>query len=258
MTNRYPVVVEACEPRDSIAWLRLGRGRIAARIWPGVKAGQKTTIWIPPQDVVLCEGHPGRTSARNVLPGHVRSVRNVPEGVHVTVDVGFPLTAVVTRRAARELELSRGRPLFALVKAAAVAPAWELTSRIRVSLVGRKGLLEPGQIDFLNAIDRTGSLSAAARELGITFRTAWGWARSLNEVWGSSLVARAPGGRGAGGTILTAEGRAAVRFAAKLERSHARASILRDLSTSAGRPGTGKTKARARALNARSRARGQF
>jgi molybdate transport system regulatory protein len=220
MTNRFHVVVEACERRDSIAWLRLARARIAARIWPGVKPGQRTTIWIPPQDVVLCESHPGRTSARNVLPGHVRSVRNVPEGVHVTVGVGFPLTAVVTRRAVRDLDLRRGRPIFALVKAAAVAPAWETAARIRVSLVGAAGLLEPAHIDFLNAIDQAGSLSAAARELGIAFRTAWARARSLNRLWGSPLVARARGGRGGGGTVLTPEGKAAVRLASRVERSH--------------------------------------
>ena len=220
MTNRFPVAVEACEPRDSIAWLRLGRVRIAARLWPGAKPGQKITVWIPPHDVVLCEGHPGRTSARNVLPGHVRSLRNVPEGTHVTLDVGFPLTALVTRRAVRELELRKGRALFALVKAAAVAPAWELTAKIRVSLVGTKGILAPEQIDFLNTIDRTGSLSAAARELGITFRTAWGWARTLNKAWGDSLVARAPGGRGGGGTVLTPEGKAAVQYALRVEKAH--------------------------------------
>jgi molybdate transport repressor ModE-like protein/molybdopterin-binding protein len=221
MTNRFQVLVEACEPRDSIAWLRLGRGRIAARLWPGARAGEKTTVWISPQDVVLCEGHPGRTSARNVLPGHVCSVRNVPDGALVTIGVGFALTALVTRSAVRDLGLRKGLPLFALVKAAAVTPVWELTAKIRVSLVGRRGLLEPDQIDFLNAIDRTGSLSAAARELGITFRTAWGWARSLNKIWGSRLVARAPGGRGGGGTVLTPEGKAAVQFASTVERLHA-------------------------------------
>jgi len=220
MTNRFPVVVDACEPRDSIAWLRLGRARIAARLWLGAKAGQKTTIWIPPQDVVLCESHPGRTSARNVLPGHVRSVRNVPEGMHVTADVGFLLTAVVTRRAVRDLDLRRGRPIFALVKATAVAPVWELTTKIRVSLVGTRGLLEPEQIDFLNAVDQTGSISAAARDLGITFRTAWAWAQSLNAIWGRPLVTRARGGRGGGGTVLTREGKAAVRFALKVERAY--------------------------------------
>jgi molybdate transport system regulatory protein len=201
MTNRFEVVVEACEPQGSIAWLRLGRGRIAARLWPGARAGQEATIWIPPQDVVLCEGHPGRTSARNVLPGHVRALRNVPEGTYVTVDVGFPLTA--------------------LVKATAVAPNWELTTRIRVSLVGKQGLLAPGHIDFLNAIDRSGSLSAVARELEITFRAAWSRARSLNRIWGRPLVARAPGGPGGGGTVLTPEGKAAVQLAARVEREHA-------------------------------------
>ena len=105
MMNRLEVVVEAASPRDSHAWLKLRKGRIAARLWPGIKVGQKVTISIPPDDVVLCESHPGRTSARNVLPGHVRSVRRTPMGALVSLDVGFPLVALVTESAVTHLGL---------------------------------------------------------------------------------------------------------------------------------------------------------
>jgi molybdate transport repressor ModE-like protein len=138
----------------------------------------------------------------------------------VTVEVGFPLTALVTRGAAAELELVKGRAIFALVKASAVAPAWELTAKVRVSLVGRQGLVCAGA-DRLPERHRSDGLAfGAARELRDHFRTALGWARTLNKLWGNSLVARAPGGRGGGGTILTPEGKAAVRFASRVEKTY--------------------------------------
>src|SRR5690242_14503802 len=95
--NRYDVTVLSCDPRDSHAWLALGRLRLAARRWEDIRRGQKVTIRIRPEDILLCEGHPGRVSARNVLPGHVKSLGYVPGGARVGLDVGFPLSAVVTR-----------------------------------------------------------------------------------------------------------------------------------------------------------------
>src|SRR5947207_11572793 len=117
MINRFIATVESCHSGDSHAWLKLNRGRIAARLWPGIKAGRKVTIRIRPEDVLLSAGHPGRISARNVLPGHVQSVKRVPEGAYVTLDAGFLLTALVTRAALEQLAVKRGTALFAIIKA---------------------------------------------------------------------------------------------------------------------------------------------
>src|SRR5258706_2041967 len=136
--NHFDVTVEACEPRDSHAWLALGRTKRAARKWDGIKRGQKIGIHIRPEDVLLCEGQPGRVSARNVVPGHVKAVRFVPGGVRVDLDVGFPLSAVVTRAAAKELRIRRGTALYAIVKAVVVMPEVEVAAKFRVSLVGSK------------------------------------------------------------------------------------------------------------------------
>ena len=171
--NHFSVTVDSCDPRDSHAWLSLGRTKIAARRWDGIKAGQKIGVQIRPEDVLLCEGHPGRVSARNVLPGHVKQVRFVPGGVRVDLDVGFPLSAVVTRAAAKELRIRRGTALFAIIKAVVVMPEVPVETKYRVSLVGQGGMLSPERIDFLKAIEREGSLSSAARVLGITYRTSW-------------------------------------------------------------------------------------
>lgn len=219
MINRYEVVVESCDRRDGHPWLRLGRARLAARPWPGIRAGAKASVRIRPEEVLLCEGHPGRVSARNVLPGHVRSVKVVPEGAYVTLDVGFPLTALITRSAAKELRVRKGVPLFAVVKASAVAPEAEVSPAFRVSAVGPRGTIPPERIDLLRALDRVGSLSAAAREEGVSFRTAWTWTREMNRAWGAPLVERVRGGRGGGGATLTPAARALLARIDRIEMS---------------------------------------
>lgn len=218
MINRYQAVVESFDRRSSCPWLRLGRGRLAARMWPGLRVGQKVTVRIRPEDVLLCVDHPGRVSARNILAGHVRKVKHVPEGIYVTMHVGFPLTALITRRAATDLEVRRGTGLFAVVKATAIVPEADSRAALRISIVGRKGPIGPDKIDFLKAIDLTGSLSAAARESGVTYRTAWLWAEAVNRAWGEPLVARSQGGRGGGGAVLTPQARALLDRAARAER----------------------------------------
>jgi len=217
--NRFSVTVESCDRRDSHAWLSLGRTKIAARRWDGIKPGQKIGVQIRPEDVLLCEGHPGRISARNVLPGHVTSVHFVQGGIRVDLDVGFPLSAIVTRAAAKELRIRRGTALFAIIKAVVVMPEVPVEAKFRVSLVGRRGMITPEKIDFMKAVECEGSLSAAARQVGITYRTSWIWAKEINETWKSPLIARTHGGKGGGGTMLTPEGRSVLRYAAKLEAS---------------------------------------
>jgi molybdate transport repressor ModE-like protein/molybdopterin-binding protein len=215
--NRYEVSVESCDPRDSHAWLMLGRTRLAARRWDGIKRGQKICVQIRPEDVLLCEGHPGRISARNVLPGFVTATRYVPGGIQVNLDVGFPLASVITRAAAKDLRIRRGEGLYAIVKAVVITPVVPVSAKYRVCLLGRKGVLDYGKLDFMRAIETAGSLLAAAELLGITYRTAWIWARDVNQLWGSCLISRTHGGKGGGGTQLTPEGNSVLALASKLE-----------------------------------------
>jgi molybdate transport repressor ModE-like protein/molybdopterin-binding protein len=219
MVNRYEVTVESCDRAGTTAWLKLGRGRLAARSWEGIRPGQALAVRVPPEDVILCSEHPGRVSARNVLPGHVRSVKLVPQGALVTLDVGFPLASLVTRSAVRELGVRRGARLFALVKAVAVLPEVRVQARFRVAVEAPSGRIDVDQLDLLRAIGRTGSISAAAKERSISFRTAWDWVESIHRRWGRTLVARTQGGRGGGGATLTPEARALLREAARRESS---------------------------------------
>jgi molybdate transport repressor ModE-like protein/molybdopterin-binding protein len=219
MTNEYDAVVESCDLRSSYAWLRVARSRLAARRWTGIAKGQRLTIRIRPEDVILSRTPPGQISARNVFPGHTRAVRIAPEGAHVTLDLGFPLTAIVTPEAARELGIRRGVPLFAILKASAVVPIVGVRTEARISFVGEKGLVDARKMDFLRTLSQTGSLSAGARSLGISYRTAWMSAQAINRAWGSRLIDRKHGGRGGGGISISPEGRTLLERARKLEES---------------------------------------
>ena len=62
---------------------------------------------------------------------------------------------------------------------------------------GRKMLLE--------SIERLGSLNAASKELGMSYRAAWGKIKATEKVLGIRLLKVATGGRGGGGATLTPE-----------------------------------------------------
>ncbi len=62
------------------------------------------------------------------------------------------------------------------------------------------------RIELLEAIDAQGSISAAARQLGISYRSAWDAVSDMNNLWESPLVAKQPGGAHGGSTRLTPEG----------------------------------------------------
>src|SRR3954468_21541206 len=64
----------------------------------------------------------------------------------------------------------------------------------------------PGKIALLEAIRKSGSISAAARELGMSYRRAWLLVEQLNDALEEPAVTAAPGGRQGGGAVLTPVG----------------------------------------------------
>ena len=85
------------------------------------RPGTTVRLAIRPEDVTLePAGTPVRlSSARNALPGEITAITASTHGMHVTVDVGFPLVAAVTPRSAKELGLTPGTRVCALFKASA-------------------------------------------------------------------------------------------------------------------------------------------
>ncbi len=84
-----------------------------------------------------------------------------------------------------------------------VAPAPDL--RIRI-VFGGVGMLGPGKADLLEGIARTGSIAAAGRDMGMSYKRAWELVGTLNAMFARPLVERTRGGPGGGGAILTPEG----------------------------------------------------
>ena len=68
----------------------------------------------------------------------------------------------------------------------------------------------PGKADLLEAIAREGSISAAGRALGMSYRRAWLLADTMNRCFRKPLVEAHPGGGKAAGATLTVEGVAAL------------------------------------------------
>ncbi len=61
----------------------------------------------------------------------------------------------------------------------------------------------PGRADLLEGIARTGSISAAGKAMGMSYKRAWGLVQALNDGFGAPLVETNRGGAGQGGAVLT-------------------------------------------------------
>jgi molybdate transport system regulatory protein len=77
-------------------------------------------------------------------------------------------------------------------------------ARVRVSIVFESGArIGPGKTKLLESIRDTGSISAAARDMGMSYKRAWVLLDSINQAFTERVVTAAPGGAGGGGAILT-------------------------------------------------------
>ncbi|EJW10889.1 DNA-binding domain of ModE [Rhodovulum sp. PH10] len=76
---------------------------------------------------------------------------------------------------------------------------------IRIDLPGG-GRIGPGKIALLEAIRTAGSISAAARTLGMSYRRAWLLVEEVNRQLRSPAVTTEAGGRHGGGAALTRAG----------------------------------------------------
>ena len=89
----------------------------------------------------------------------------------------------------------------------AVPPRDRVSIRLDLACGARIG---PGKVALLEAIARTGSISAAGRALRMSYRRAWELVEDLNRHLGTAVVATAAGGSGGGGARLTTAGAAIV------------------------------------------------
>ena len=83
-------------------------------------------------------------------------------------------------------------------------------------------LVGHGRVDLLQRIAETGSISQAAKSMGMSYKAAWDAVDAMNNLAGEALVARAAGGKGGGGTQLTQRGKRLVAAFRLIEEEHRR------------------------------------
>ncbi|MCJ8353855.1 winged helix-turn-helix domain-containing protein [Novacetimonas hansenii] len=98
----------------------------------------------------------------------------------------------------------------------------DLRLTLRIDANG-KPLLGHGKIRLLEQIEEMGSISAAARAMGMSYRRAWLLVESMNSVFRQPLVAARPGGGGGAG--LSDDGRKVLKLYREIEK------ISRDAAT---------------------------
>ena len=86
------------------------------------------------------------------------------------------------------------------------------TLRPQIRIMFRKAIaMGPGKADLLEAIGETGSISAAARRMKMSYRRAWLLVDTMNQCFDGPLVETATGGNHGGGARITELGQEVLR-----------------------------------------------
>ena len=100
--------------------------------------------------------------------------------------------------------------------------------RLRVVL-GDDIAIGPGKVDLLEAIAATGSITAAAKSMGMSYRRAWLLVDTMNRCFRTPVVVAEAGGAAGGGARLTPVGADVVRRYRNMQAKAAQAGA-RDLA----------------------------
>jgi molybdate transport system regulatory protein len=79
--------------------------------------------------------------------------------------------------------------------------------KIWLSTTDDQGILGDGKWQILKAIEKHGSLKAATKALGITYRRTWGDLKKIEEMLGFAILEKERGGKDGGKSSLTPEGK---------------------------------------------------
>jgi molybdate transport system regulatory protein len=101
-------------------------------------------------------------------------------------------------------------------------------------LLGSNQQLNEKRIELLRQIDQLGSLSAAAKAVGLSYKGAWDAIDAINNLSDKELVCRVSGGRGGGGSTLTTEGKKVLQMYDLFANAHQR--FMADLSNHSENP----------------------
>jgi len=99
--------------------------------------------------------------------------------------------------------------------------------------LGRSVMVGPGKADLLAAIAATGSITAAGRTMGMSYKRAWLLVDTMNSCFREPLVAAAKGGAGGGSARLTPAGERVLALYRRIE-AHAATVCAGDMRELAG------------------------
>jgi molybdate transport system regulatory protein len=103
-------------------------------------------------------------------------------------------------------------------------------ARLKLSIVLASGArFGPGKAALLESIRETGSISAAARAMDMSYKRAWLLLDSINQAFEEPAVTAATGGHQGGGARLTDFGRDLLARYRRME-AHVRAEFVDDLA----------------------------
>lgn len=91
-----------------------------------------------------------------------------------------------------------------------------LSLRLRVTR-GGSVVMGPGRADLLRHIQESGSIAAAGRAMGMSYKRAWALVEAMNRDFTGPLVEAAKGGAGGGGARLTRLGVQVLEFYRELQ-----------------------------------------
>ena len=95
--------------------------------------------------------------------------------------------------------------------------------KMRIRIYAGDRMLGPGKMELLALVDSTRSLSAAAREMGMSYTRAWKLTQELNSDADRPMIAMSRGGTSGGSAEVTAFGKKVLALYQSMERKSASA-----------------------------------
>jgi molybdate transport system regulatory protein len=100
--------------------------------------------------------------------------------------------------------------------------------KLRIRIVfGEAGMIGPGKAELLERIAATGSIAAAGRQMGMSYKRAWMLVETLNAMFREPVVDSTRGGPAGGGAVLTDAGRHVLSLYRAFENDAAKAGAAR-------------------------------
>ena len=70
----------------------------------------------------------------------------------------------------------------------------------------------PGRVELLQKIEKTGSISKAAKEMGMSYKKAWDLVNNMNTMAAQPFVLTSTGGEKGGGSVISEEAKQMIQY----------------------------------------------